>query len=1136
MAKLNLKSKQQILSSMLAEFLATTGLNDINAASVMLTFLEAAAREDFQQYVQMLNIIRNFNIDTTTGQDLDDKVFEAGLTRRLALQASGKIDISREAGFEKVATTFYAGLQSPVAGDVVLYVNDASNVLYGSSGTLIVGRGTTNEEEVAYASAPVDNTNYWTFTLSAPLSNDHGLEETVILKQGSDQLISAGTLIVVPASGVSPQINFTLDQDVTLLAGEVSVTDVEITATEAGTVGNIPIGAITGTSAFSSAPFAGARAENSSKFTTGRDRETDDELRDRFKDHIQSLSRGVKEAILNAIIGLVDTATAKRVVSANVVLPVTADDHVIIYIDDGRGFEPQFTSRGFELILAAATGGETRLQLDQDPLVKAQAETNVAEPFNMSSGTLPLTYSVGIQSETINFIPGDFEFPSAATAEEVVRAINNKAALIEARTSRVGERIVISAKGNVNEDLQVTGGSANTILQFPTDARFTLFLYKNDRLLSKDGTTAILDSGNQETYDFAGIGADPWPLNVVVDGKTANSQVVNFVSGDFVDDSAGTAEEVVAAINARLAGATASLINNDTAVRLASNIAGSSSSKLHVTGGSANTVLGFSTTEVVGRDKDYTLNPFLGIIELETPATALDKFSAATPFTRAFLRTASAEFYSITAGQTLVVDPDGAGNQTVTFAASGLYSASQVAALINAQLNGATASVRTIGGLNYLEITTNTYTEATGSIEIKSSSTASALNFTYDTVVSNQRPHKAFVECANSGPYTFVEGNTLVAVLDNDPVSKTYSIVMDFDGTISSATSQTVFANSAFNTVFQSDDELNDFYLVFKSGANTTTGTVTDVQDQGGGTWRYVFDALPANLADFAANDMVVFSSLTQIANNGTFLITAVDTSGTGYIEVTNANGVAETGASGSALLCQRRQVSDYTTATGEITVSSGFRATPSVSDTFILLPSTLANVVDFFNNTKVTTLSTRGFVEPSNGNSKLQITSKSQGSDGYVQVTGGTANTQFGFSTSLVRGLAGYIFYTGLLDLVHRTVYGDDRDLNSFPGIGAAGIDFEVKAPTVEEISIDLDVTLAEGVSLSNVEAEIKTAITGYINSLGVGADVIIEEIRARVIRISNVVDVALNTPTANIVIADREQARTRDSLITVG
>lgn len=1141
MAKITYKSERQIQTDILAKIIAELGLNDVNAGSVLSVITQAVAQEDFAQYVAMAQIARLVNLDAITGEDLDNKAFEYGLTRRLAKKAQGKIDILRASSFTKVSTVFFAGSPAPIIGDTIIDVNDASSALISTSGTLILGRGTANEEEVTYTSAPVDNTNYWRFTVSS-LSKNHAVEETVILKQGSDETILAGTSIRVPSTGTSAEILFTIDDDVTLLAGEDRVEDVDVTAVVAGSDGNIPIRAINGDNAFPSPPFTGARAENGAKFTTGRDRQTDNELRDAIRSHVQSLSRGVKQAILNAIVGLVNSDTAKRVVSANVVLPQTTAQPVKVYIDDGTGFEPSFDSQGFEEVLLQASGGETRLQLDIKPLVKAQVENNIEEPYDMSGGSKTLVYTVGSQSETVTFVASDFAFPDTATAEEIVAAINDRATLIEARTSQAGKQVVIQAIADENEDIQVTGGTSNSILGFPTDLKSTLFLYIDDVLKSKDGETALIDSGNQSPYDLSAIGAGPWTLTVVVDGKTANPQTITFEEADFADTTAATVAEIVAVINEQLAGATAIASNNNTKVRIVSNTPLSASSKIRVTGGTINDAddgLNFSTTQVVGKDGDYTLNRELGTIELATPLLANQSVSVASLFTRAKLRAGLAELYAPSNGQTLVISVDGGSDQTITF--DGTFAAGktaqQTADFINTQLLGATAIAREIGGQNFLEIATNTYDQALGSIEIQGTSTANgAFAFDLDEEETNQRPHKAVRLSGNAGPYEFAEADSLVLVIDDDIVNNTFSIVMDYDSVVSATTSTTVFRALALANIFQSDDELNSFYVAFTNGPNTVTGSIANVTDQTGDTWRLEFASLPAGLATYAAGDLVKVSDLAQSSNNGYFLITAVNTTGNGYIEISNASGVAEALVNGTARLSQRRQISDYTTATGQITVSSGFSNTPVVGNTFIVLPSTVKNLVDFIGNTKITSFSLKGTAEGAENNTKLQLSSNSEGSDGYIQVSGGRANTELGFSTDVIRGLQAYNYYTGLLAEVHKTIYGDDQDLVSYPGVGAAGVQFQVLAPTVLELSINLDVSLQEGVSLASLENSVKSAVSGYVNNLGVGEDVIIEQIRAAVIGIRGIKDVVLNTPDENIAIADNELARTRDSLIIVG
>jgi len=1351
MPNLVLKSERQIQTQILQTLIAELGLNDINAGSVIDILTQAVAQEDFAQYVQMAQIARLVNLDAITGDDLDNKAFEFGLTRNSAEKATGKITILRPASFEKVSTQFFAGTSAPIIGDTVINVNDASNALFGSSGTLILGRGTTTEEEVTYTTAPVDNVNFWTFTVSS-LAKNHSVEESVILKQGNDELIIAGTTVIVPSTGTSAEISFTTNTDVTLLAGEDRVEDVEVTAVLAGTDGNIPVLAINGTEAFPTPPFAGARAQNDIKFTTGKNRETDNELRDRIKDHIQALSKGIKLAIQNAIVGLVEPESAKRVISANIILPQEECEGVDVYIDDGTGFEPSFEAIGFEELVGSSTGGEKRLQLDLSPLVKAQAETSSEEPYNMSGGVLNLTLEVGTITETIPFTAGDFEFPDAARAEEIVTVINDRSNLVEARTSQVGKKVVISAKENTNEDLQVQSGGANTILNFPTDLKSTLFLYIDDQLKSKDGKTATLDTDNDAPYNMTALGT----LDIIVDGKSANPQTITFQAGDFVDIAAATTEEISARINAELSGALASSINNDVKVRLSSNTLLSESSKIQVTGGTANSILGFPTIESSGIDGDYTLNKELGTIELKDPLGINQSVTIGSNFTRASLRAAFSELYAPANGETLIVSIDRGANQTIVFDSSFVAgkTAEDTATYINSFLKGGTAIVREVGVEKFIEIRTNSFEEGVGYIEIDGTSSANAkFGFTTDVEITNQRPHQAYQVSGNSGPFEFPQSSNLIVVMDDDIVGSTYSVLMDYPGSITNGSSTTIFSDSNYLNIFENNDELIDFYAAFTSGDNSTSGTIIEVKSVGGlaatneqqrllfsntpnsgnftitfdgqttgniaytaaagdvqtalealsnigagnvsvsgafaigftiefigalaatnlpeitaassllldinelqnlafsavpdsgnftltfdtktttalpfnataasieaalealtnigagnvsvsgnfandflieftgtlaatdvaeitvasslligalavtasvatsvdgsstsstitpetlvigepggqpaNTWRFIFDALPANLSDFAINDLFKTENLTEASNNGYFIITGISAKDNGYIEVLNTEGVVESGSSGDGLVSQRRQITAYTALTGQITVGSPFRSTPAVSDSFIVLPSTISNLVDYINNIRVTSLNVRAFIEGVNNNTQLQISSKQAGSNGHIQVSGGSANNYLNFSNDSIRGLQAYNYYTGLLELVHKTIYGDDRDLVAFPGVGAAGVTFRVLAPTVRELFIDINAILEEGKSISSLENEIKSAIINYINTLGIGDDVIIEKLKSVVIDISGVKDIILNLPSENIAISDNELARTKSSNIIVG
>jgi uncharacterized phage protein gp47/JayE len=1390
MAKLQLKSKQQITGDMAKIVLARTGLTDLNPGSVLLSLLQAAANEDFAQYYQMLQILRVFNLDSTTGTDLDNRAFEFGITRKNALAASGRISILREASFTKIYTSFYTGFRSRIAGDTEIFVNNAEEFpTSGGQQTLIIGRGTPNEEEVTYTPSgtnPQDNTNYFKIVLDIPLANDHSQEETVILKQGSDTFITSGTVVRVPASGRTSEITFQTTVDATILAGDDRVDDINVICTQPGVIGNIGVNAINDTGAFANPPFSGARAFNESAFSNGQNRETDTALRNRIKAHIQGLSQSTRAGIANAIDGLVDSDTAKRVVSSSIILPDNVGLPVKIYIDDGNGFEPDFKEQGQEIIISSAQGGEKRLQLDLFPIVKAQVETLQEEPFNMSTNGLTLQVNIGNQSETIQFFQNEFSIPEAATSEEVVRAINNTATLFEARTSQIGKKIVINAKSDTNEDIQVVGGTANAAgrLSFPTNKVQTFYLYKNDLLLSKDGETAFIDSGDQEPFDFSGPDRN---LEVVVDGKTANPQIAVIQESDFASPAAAavaTAQQLAEIINEQIAGATAVGVNGR--LRLISNTELSDTSKIKVNASTAQVVLNYSTAEVIGKNQDYKLNPELGIVELVTPLTKYDLVTAGSRNTRAFLTAGIAQNYTFAGGETLDISIDGDTPQTITFSSGVNLSAAAVAAAINSQLVGGTATTRTYGLDVYLEIRTNTLDPDVGSIEILSSSTANNIfGFTLDTVVENLVPHTAFVTTQNSGPYGFAEGNTLVVVVDND-TGKTFVITLDYDSVVISGSSTTQFIAAALAAVFPVTGSLIDFWVVFKSGANTIEGDIEKVDNPTPNTFRYYFkNPPPTNFEDFDVGDQASFSDMDEAVNDGNYLITAVvqigtvfapvitrtlsnpsvltpvsgdrylvgtdaglsvnpnavisrlianpsalmpslndryiiapgassttladvqgryvdsndvqvqevhgyryiidgvglndwagqnnkiaqyngvgtpgwifitpsdgdvvysigDTSyyqfssGSGtwsenqwggkagriatwsgsdwtftipldkeirtvtseskkyqyatstntwtynewggkgnqlaqwngtawvyqvpstndtvlvtdesetyqyngtawaifkfWIEVANSSGITETAtAGGSGLLGQRRRISAYNGTTGAITLATVARATPAANDDFVILPGTRSNVVTFFNNTKVTSLSTKAYIELAEQGDVVQISSKLNGSDGYIQVTGGRANDILQFSNTLYRGLRAYAYYTGLIKLVHSTIYGDEQDLVTFPGVGASGVKFQILPPTVQETGFSVDVQLADGISLSSVENDVKTKIIAYVNGLGIAKPIILSAIVEKVREVQGIVDVKIQTPTDNVIISDNELARTKASIISI-
>lgn len=500
MANFQPKSFPQIVASMAAKVSAETPITDFSDGSVILTLLEAAAQEDFQQYIQMLNVIRNYNLDTTEGEDLDSRAQEFGLTRRAAVPHSGPVKIV-DTSFTKIATKLYAGLSGPTAGSIILNVDDASQ--FPTTGQLYIGRGTANSEgPIAYSSAPVDNGSFWTITLDVALSNDHGTDETVVLAQGGTRTIPAGTEVEVPETDVSDRIAFEINQTQTLLDGEDTLPSVLVTALEPGGF-RVPANSIV---AFPNPPFNGATVTNEVPFINGKDEETDQQLRDRIRDTIQSLSRGTTQSVKTAIVGLIDQDTNSSVVSANIIPPVNlADGPTKVYIDNGSGLEPSFASVGLEILTERATGGEQFFQLQNFPVVKASLTSQNVEPFALS-GSETIIIRVGTNEETFIFATTDFKLPGTVEATEIVEAINNRATIFEARSfvDSSGHKIILTPKARENEEMQIDPSStAQVALNFSELEVSTIKLYKNDKLLTKDGITAGVISEAQP-FNLAG--------------------------------------------------------------------------------------------------------------------------------------------------------------------------------------------------------------------------------------------------------------------------------------------------------------------------------------------------------------------------------------------------------------------------------------------------------------------------------------------------------------------------------------------------------------------------------------------------------------------------------------------------------
>jgi uncharacterized phage protein gp47/JayE len=634
-SQIQIQSFNQFLGAMIRTIIANTPLNDVNQGSVLLTILEAAAANDFENNAAILSLLNLLNIATVSGSDLDNRAADYGLTRYAATQASGNVSIYNTT-ITLQSTSLYILKPPPIASQTVLYVNNTTG--WSASGTLYIGRGTISfEGPIPYSSIVVYPT-YSQINLSSQLQNNHLISDTVVNSQGQpDRVIAAGTVIDIPANNQNPEIDFMTLRDAILPAGETEVDNVAAIAVLAGSVGNAPANTIT---QFSTAPFSGAAVSNTTAFIGGTDQETDQELRDRINDYTNTLARGTEAAILAAVIGVSDPTDNKQVASAVIDEPPSLGQPSILYIDDGTGFQPSYAGQSVDTLLTDATGKEQFLQLANFPVTRPQVINAAAGPFSLVDGS-SLSVSVDGVTETVTFTTSDFVNISAAQVGEIVVAINNQATLFSARLTNDSINILLYPDAWNAEIIQVaalqptddTALYANSILQFPTAQFSFIALYQNTTRLREQSISAKVETVAFGSWNIT----SPGDLVISVDGTPQQDRT--FSLSNFPGASTFTSltlAQWVTAFNQQFAGITAAATADQT-MQIASNQSGSNSS-ISVVGGTLLAQL-FPTqvTTSVGQTGQFILNRQTGNLEILTTINPGDNITAGSADNKGFV-------------------------------------------------------------------------------------------------------------------------------------------------------------------------------------------------------------------------------------------------------------------------------------------------------------------------------------------------------------------------------------------------------------------------------------------------------------------------------------------------------------------
>lgn len=119
----------------------------------------------------------------------------------------------------------------------------------------------------------------------------------------------------------------------------------------------------------------------------------------------------------------------------------------------------------------------------------------------------------------------------------------------------------------------------------------------------------------------------------------------------------------------------------------------------------------------------------------------------------------------------------------------------------------------------------------------------------------------------------------------------------------------------------------------------------------------------------------------------------------------------------------------------------------------------------------------------------------------------------------------------------VEKVINGDPLDSINYPGYRPVGVTAIVDAPTVllVDVTVDLRILNASLANDADLENLANTAIANYVNTLGLGFDVVISELIKAIKNTSaDIYDVLVTLPVANIAVGDQEVPRTDTITVT--
>lgn len=677
------RSVPQIIDDMLNAFESRTGIPKVKVGSPVLSIVEASSISDFRSSQDLFGALMSLGLDRATGPALDKIGNDDGIPRPGATFGSGFINIG-DSSFAKISTKVYAGRAAPIVGATTLYVANAAS--FPASGSIYIGRGTVNYEGPIAYSAKTNLGTFWSLTLSTGTLRFHNSNEPVTLAQGGNRSVGAGAICQTAQGSVLTAVQYATLYTVVVPDGETLITGVPVVAQIQGIVGNVGFQAI---NSWSSAPFSGATVTNPAPISNARPTADDDTYRELIRNTRASMSLGTPLAVRTGAIGVTSPDENKTVLSASIIRAQGAP--TTLFIDDGTGYQEQTSGVSIETLTQSAVGGEQFFETADVPVAKALVTSTVSEPFQLSNGAV-LAVKVGGVLSLHTFNASDFVSIGSATAYEVVASINSDPTIsFNARLTSgpLGYLVTAFARADTNESVAVVapsvGTDANVALGFSTGRVDTARLYKNDKLLNKDGVAATVASLPQGTWatsfpasvtlviqvdnTLATDGSQPTPTNAVYTYTFTAQDFINNNTGYATVASSNSLASWATVFNSRLPGISATVAGSS--IVLTSNLGPNGRARIYILGGTLVSNGMFAVTDVSGAPSDYTLNRNTGEIGLNTVLSAGDTLALGTVNTRAFVQAGPIPSLTLAAGATIWLVVDGKATPVQTGIAAG---------------------------------------------------------------------------------------------------------------------------------------------------------------------------------------------------------------------------------------------------------------------------------------------------------------------------------------------------------------------------------------------------------------------------------------------------------------------------------